>query len=171
MGKSISDFVSYVSENKLASPNRYWVEFTGVGNGVFGDMAMYCKTATMPGRSFQTVEQRQFGIPYKIPYTASYEDVSFTFTLSEDLKERLYFEKWQEKMFNASNATMNYYNTYTGTCVIKQLNKQNDVTYSVLLYDAFPVAISSVDYAFDNTNSLQSMSVTIAYRYWVNQQT
>jgi len=170
MAKSISDFVSHVSDNRLASPNRYWVEFGGVGSGVFGDMAMYCKTATMPGRSFQTVSQRQFGIPYKIPYTASYDDVSFTFTLSEDLKERRFFEAWQAKMYNQNNSTMNYYRDYVGNCTIQQLNKQMKVTYSVFLYDAFPVALSSVDYAYDNTDSLQQMTVTMAYRYWTNQQ-
>ena len=168
MPSNISDFISHVSENGTARPNRYWVEFNTPA-GSLGNMAMYCKTASMPGRAFQTVEQRQLNAPFKIPYVASYDDVSFTFNLSDDLKERLFFEKWQALMYDEDTALMNYYDTYRGTAVIQQLDKQDTKTYSILLRECYPIALSSVDYAYDNTDNLQQMTVTMAYRYWTNQ--
>ena len=169
MPSNISDFISYVGENGTARPNRYWVKFDVPQLGSLGNMAMYCRTASMPGRSFQTVMQRQLNVPFKIPYVASYDDVSFTFSLSDNLKERIFFEKWQALMYDENSALMNYYDTYRGTTTIEQLDRQDNATYSILLREAYPVALSNVDYAYDNNDTLQQMTVTIAYRYWTNQ--
>ena len=168
MQKSISDFVAHVGSNKLASPTRYWVEFQSGSGSSMDDLVMYCKTAQMPGRSYQTVEQRQINVPFKIPYVAAYEDINFTFTLSEDLKERKFFEEWQATIYNEDSATMNYYDEYKGQCRVAQLDKEGNPTYTIMMRDAYPVALSSVDYAYDNTNQLQQMTVTMAYRYWTN---
>ena len=133
------------------------VETTAVQNGRLGIM---CNTAQMPGRSFMTVEHRHYQSPIKIPYAAQYDDVTFTFTSSTDLRERAFFEVWQEAIVNIKTGTMNFYDEYVSDIKIHQLDLEGNITYSVLIKDAYPIAISSVEYSASTQNDFQNISDT-----------
>jgi hypothetical protein len=134
-----------------------------------GQLSMMCNTASLPGKSFATVKQTLSILPNKLPYQAQYDDITFTFTSSSDLRERKYFEVWMNAIINDGNGTINFYDEYISSINIYQLNDKGNKTYAVKLYEAYPIHISNIDYSYATTNSLINMSVTFTYKYWKNQ--
>lgn len=191
---TMDDAINRLAGVELSSPNRYWVAFNlpagispvgdgnvdGVADAVkngnpnafarnVGDLGFMCTQMSMPGRSFMTVDSRHIGTPFRLPYTAQYTDVNFTFNLSADLRERKYFEIWQQTMVNVSMNSMNFYKEYVMPVHLMQLDKQGNVVYQVTLIEAYPIAIDDVNYSFASQNEITQCSVTMAYRHWINQ--
>lgn len=188
--KSIDDFIAQISEVGLASPNKFWVEFllpkgvSGSGGEVRtestsgkiksfeteaiknGQLSIMCNTAAMPGRSLMTIEHRHYQTPIKIPYSTSYGDVTFSFISSQDLRERKFFEVWQETVVNVKTGTMNFYDEYVSDIKIHQLDREGQVAYSVLIKDAYPISINQLDYSQGTLNDFLPTSVSFSYKYW-----
>ena len=112
----LSNFVDGISR-----PNRYRVEFNlprGVNLsggalsvndestvGRIAGMEKYfnsggmvnikCHTMTFPQRSLLTMEHRQNSAPFRTPYSATYDPVTFSFYADSTMDTREYFEVWQ----------------------------------------------------------------------------
>lgn len=192
---TMEDAINRLAGVELASPNRYWVAFNlpngitsaggtdnvdGVADSVkggkpvsyareLGDIGFMCNQMSFPGRSFVTVDSRHIGTPFKLPYSTSYSDVSFSFTLSSDLRERKYFEIWQQTMVNVAMNSMNFYKEYVMPVHLMQLDKDGNVTYQVTLVEAYPIAIEDVNNSFASKDEISQCTVTMAYRHWINQ--
>lgn len=186
----VKNFLAHLNKGSVAKPSKYWVELlpppgagdtesvdpgskAGAIQGIFSadeqkNFSLRCITAQMPGKSVQTSEYRQRNIPYKLPYTASYDDVTVTFVASENLQERKILEVWMNAVINVTDGTLNFYNEYKGNIKIHQLDYDGNQVYSVMLVDAYPVAVSPVDYSFGSQNELVNVSATFTYKYWKN---
>lgn len=186
----IDKFLSHLKKGSVAKPSKYWVELIppdgvvdgdsvnpnskkGTIGGLFtGDgqknLSLRCITAQMPGKSIQTVEYRQRNIPYKLPYTATYDDVTVTFIASENLEERKLLEAWMGAVINVTDGTLNFYNEFRGDIKIHQLDYDGNQVYSIMLVDAFPVAVAPIDYSYGTQNELVNVSATFTYKYWKN---
>lgn len=191
----MTEYMGILQQQGVASPNRYRATFTlpdGIGADAlnnadvnedalalqigaintnankFGALSVKCSTMQFPSRYFMTNENRHFDTPYKIPYAPQYDMAQFTFIASEDLRERRFFEIWQEAMTNVATGSMNFYNEYVGVVQMEQLDKNNKTTYAVELLEAYPLNIGSVDYAYATTNEIVNITVTMAYRRWNN---
>jgi hypothetical protein len=127
---------------------------------------MKCIAMQFPSRALMTVENRHQGTPYKLPYASMYDDVTFTFVASEDLRERKFFETWQETVLNIGMNSLNFYNEYVATVELAQLDKNNNTTYGVVLTEAYPINIGVVDYSYASQNETVAVTVTLAYRKW-----
>lgn len=197
----INDFVAKISKHKIASPNRYYVEFSfprginveGAGANADrlqfinqnvrvgaaqsiettlnsgGDLSVMCTASQMPSRALMTNEHKHTNYPIKIPYAQGYDTVTFGFTLSENLKERRFFELWQETVVNVRDGSMNFYDEYVSDIFVHQLDKESNIKYTVRLIEAYPISISNVDHSYASQNDILSMSVTFAYKYWQNE--
>lgn len=188
--KSIDDFLAQLNDVGIASPSRYWVDFL-LPRGVSksggevrrestasvirsvetaavqnGGLSMMCTSAQLPGRDLLTVEHRHYQTPIKIPYSTQYNDVSFSFLLSHDLRERIFFEVWQQAIVNVKTGTMNFYDEYISDIKIHQLDKEGQITYSVLLKEAYPISIGQVDYSASSQNDIVTCPVSFSYKYW-----
>lgn len=190
---TMDEAISRLGGSQLASPNRYWVSFSlpegitkrdkndnldGVAvlaqqprpiTAEVGDIGFYCTQMSFPGRSFQTVDSRHIGTPFRLPFSTQYTDVNFTFNLSADLRERKYFEVWQQMITNVHMNSMNFYKEYVMPVHLMQLDKEGNVTYQVTLVEAFPIALDEVNNSFAAQNEVSQCSVTMAYRHWINQ--
>lgn len=185
----ITDAIARLGGALLASPNRYWVAFTlpgGVagGDGVaalaksgqpqkysreLGDIGFMCTAMSFPGRSVMTVDSRHIGTPFKIPYSAAYTDVAFTFHLSADFRERKYFEIWQQCVVNVNLNSMNFYKEYVMPVQLMKLDNQNKVTYQVNLVEAYPLEVGEVQSSFAANDEISTCTVTMAYKHWYNE--
>jgi hypothetical protein len=189
----MNEFINKLGRQGVASPNRYWVTFS-MPSGIQGDnwgalnqsslageigrvnneynngpqLSMRCINMSFPPRSLMTVETRHTGVPYKLPYSAMYDEVSFTFVASEDLRERKFFEIWQETVMNVGMNSLNFYNEYISTVEMYQLDKNNNIMYGVKLDEAYPINIGAVDYSYGSQNEFVSVTVSLAYRRWRN---
>ena len=63
---------------------------------------------------------------------------------------------------------MGYYDDYTGTIQIFQLDEQNNRRYGVELIECYPKTVASLTYDYSAVNTQQKQSVTFSYRYWKN---
>lgn len=162
----VDDFVANITEG-LASPNKYLVSFDSPLGGNDQSVSMMCNVANLPGRSLKTYENRHYGVPFKLPYTAEYSDISFSFLTQIGFKERRFFDTWQEFVVDPETGLLNFYDNYKGTIRIKHLSgKDGSVDYYVKLWDAYPVSIGELSLGYSMTNETMISNVTFTYRNW-----
>lgn len=190
-------FQSYVNEGEgFARQARYYVEFQlprGIENliddesqGFTSDaqnraaqianvkrVQAFCSSISMPDRDVQTKEIRHNGPARKFVYDFTSADITATFYADKFLRERSYFELWQQSAFSTKTFNYNYYDNYVTPINIFQLGnyasrqERDDVTYAVQLFDCYPKTIGSVSYSHE-TNNIQTFTVTFTFRYWIN---
>lgn len=61
---------------------------------------------------------------------------------------------------------MNFFVEYTSDVDIWQLDRNNNKTYGVRLYAAWPVTIGEVPYGYDQNNQVTEVTVTLEYKLW-----
>ena len=89
------------------------------------------------------------------------------FQASADLRERVFFEKWQELAFNPRTWNVGYYNDYaSGTVEIYLLDKNDKTRYGLKLMECFPKEIGPTDLSYASTNEMIKLPITMNFRYW-----
>jgi hypothetical protein len=145
----------------------------------------FCKTINMPDRDMQMKEIRHHGPARKFVYDVKSTPIQATFYTDKYLRERTYFEYWQQSAWSTNTFNYNYYDNYVADINIMQLGSfgasrssdQGDGgvnaiiddgnTYVVKLFDCFPKTIGPVEYS-NETNEIQTFTVTFEFRYWIN---
>jgi hypothetical protein len=96
----------------------------------------------------------------------SYAETTAVFQCSSDMKEKRFFETWQRLAYNPQTWAMQYYNDYSGSIKIFQLDETDRQRYGVELVEVFPktIAAQALDYA--TRDAIHTVSVTFSYRYW-----
>ena len=128
-----------------------------------------CNSISIPARSLRTqVNSNIYGPTHQIVQGQVFAPVEATFYCGSDLAERYFFEEWQKITYNPDTYDINYYKEYIGSVEIYQLNEQDERTYGCKLEECFPVTIGALPYGHGNSNTIQTISVEFAYRYWRN---
>ena len=143
---------------------------------------MMCNKVTMPNRDVNTATNRTYGPARRMPYAYTYSgELEVSFYGDKFLRQRLFFENWQKKIFNLETHNMNYYDSYVGSMDIYQLGQfdinQSDrsfqvdnasVTYGVRLFEVYPQVIGSYDYTYGSENEQVIVPITLNFRTWAN---
>ena len=133
----------------------------------------FCNSISMPERTIAMKEVRHNGPKRKFAYDYNSAPIEASFYSDKFMRERSYFEMWQRAAISSQSHNIGYYDDYVSDINIFQLGsfgsrqERDDVTYAVKLYDCFPQTISAVNYSHD-TNAVQTFTVTLGFRYWVN---
>ena len=133
----------------------------------------FCNSISMPERTISMKEVKHNGPRRKFAYDYVSAPIEASFYADKFLRERSYFEMWQRSAISSQTHNIGYYDDYVADLNIFQLGsfasrqERDDVTYAVKLYDCFPQTISPVSYSHD-TNTIQTFTVTLNFRYWVN---
>ena len=61
---------------------------------------------------------------------------------------------------------MQYYNDYSGSIKLFQLDETDRQRYGVELVECFPKTIEAQTVDYSTVNAIQTVSVTFSYRYW-----
>lgn len=162
---NVDAFTSNIRQG-LASPNRYEVEFNNPIGGNNPTVSIMCNVANLPGRSIKTYENRHYGVPFKLPFSAEYADISFSFITRTDLIERKFFEFWQEKVIDPETGLIQFYDDFKGDIIVKHLNLKGEVDYLIKLQDAYPVNLAEIGLGYSMSNEAMITSVTFTYRNW-----
>ena len=142
-------------------------------------MAFRIEATELPGRSIQTVDYRDHGAMRKIGYNAQYMDLGITVICSEDLREKEFFDTWQDiiignhrsggrearydNQFNAG-----YYDDYICSIDIIQFNRQTqNPVYEIRLQEAYPLQIAPLAVSWSDSE-IHKLSVNFAYRYYTH---
>ena len=171
MSRSINDFKSSFSGD-LARPNRFDVNIpvplTLIPYIKSARALTYrCENAQLPGRTFATTEQKTYGPVEKHPYLTTYNDIDLTFIVDDDMQEKLFFDAWLNYINPTYNYNLRYKENYATTVTINQYSVSNELTYSINLFDAYPISMNQLDLDW-NTEGYHKISVTFAYTYWKN---
>ena len=139
------------------------------GDGTARATSLKCDQISMPGRNIDTAPDNNiYGPVREIAQGWSFADITAQFQLSSDLKERRFFETWQRLSFNPDTWNMGYYDDYTGTIQIFQLDEQDNRRYGVELIECFPKTVGELTYDYSAVNTQQKVQITFSYRYWKN---
>lgn len=131
------------------------------------DLVFRCENANLPGRSLATADQRIYGPIEKHPYLSTYNDIDLTFIVSDSMNEKFLFDKWIEYINPTDTNNFRYRDEYRTTLTINQYNVNDFPTYTVELFEAFPISINQMDLDWSNDN-YHRITVTFAYTYWKN---
>ena len=171
---ALQDFLSSFSNVEIARPSRFLVDInfnnpTLLGyykNQMPGGFALRCETAELPGRTFETVEQKFGSNPsLKFPMHTSYTDISLTFLVSSDMTEKTFFDVWMEYINPSKTFDFGYKDDYSATIKVNQYDSVDNVTYSVNLLNAYPIVINQLDLDW-NSDGFHKLVVVFAYDYW-----
>lgn len=171
MSRSINDFKSSFSGD-LARPNRFDVNIpvplTLIPYIKSARALTYrCENAQFPARTFATLDQMTYGPVEKHPHLTTYADIDLTFIVDDDMQQKTFFDAWLNYINPTYNFNFRYKENYATTLTINQYSVSNELTYSINLFDAYPISMNQLDLDW-NTEGYHKISVTFAYTYWKN---
>lgn len=171
MAGSIADFKASFNQD-LARPSRFDVNvpipigllpYRGIGR----TLSMRCESTELPGRSISTTTMKVYGAEEKYPYQTAYGDISLTFIVGDDMGEKKFFDGWLDWINPTINYNLKYKADYAVPLTINQYTVQNQLSYSVTMLDAFPVAVNQLDLDW-SSDGHHKLTVTFAYTSWRN---
>jgi len=130
-------------------------------------LSFNCDQTEIPGRNLVTSEATYNGDTIKTVYGSTYGIHPFTFHCSKDLYEKVIIDKWQELAYNPLSHTSAYLDEYTTDIRIDALNRADEVEYSVILKNAYPVNCNALTYANSEENNMVPLMVTFNYKRWI----
>lgn len=168
----ISQFVSSFTDD-IAKVNRFDVQIAAPFIllpylGTIRTLNLRCENAQLPSRSVATADQKFGTNPIeKHAYMSYYGTTDMTFIVGGDMREKVFFDNWLEYINPTSTFDINYRNDYVTTVRVNQYDNQNNLAYSIDLYDAFPTAVNQVDLDWSADGHIK-LVVVFEYRYWRN---
>jgi len=171
---SIEDFRSAIFKDSLARTNRFEVIIPapiGMSNSnssYAGSTSLYCEMASLPPVNISTKSFKIFGPTYQRPFGAEYggEGVSLTFHVDRDMNIKKFFDEWTAVIVDPDSGLVNYQENYISTITLRQLDEQENVTYELELYEAFPRSVNLLELNNSAQNQTHRLNVLFAYRYW-----
>ena len=124
-----------------------------------------CEVAQLPGRTFETVEQKTYGPIEKYPNLTTYTDIDLTFILDDDMSNKAYFDGWLNLVNSTATNNFLYKSFYTTDIQIYQYTVTNQKSYGVNLIDAYPISMNQLDLDW-SSDGYHKLTVTFAYTYW-----
>jgi hypothetical protein len=126
-----------------------------------------CESANLPGRTLSTTEQKTYGPIEKHPYLTTFTDLQLMFIVDDDMSQKVFFDAWLNYINPQYNNNFRYKNNYATIITINQYDVTNKLSYSINLYDAFPISMNQLDLNWSN-DGFHKLSVDFAYTYWQN---
>ena len=158
-------------------------------------LTLQCQTVTMPSHDLQT-QNRAYGSEpgREMVQTHGYAGtIDCTFLLSNDLREKHYFEAWQSLAVDNYTHKANYYDDYVGSMEIYQLSTkakqrvqrnspgphaeitdekhlkfEDERTYGIFASEVYPKTIGAVSFSASGSNEVSTLDVRFEFRQWYN---
>lgn len=182
---NVQNMLSSINKTGVAKPSHFEVQITGYGtSGEEEGLMARADTAEIPGRNLLTAEHKftNYGPMNKVPYGGqTYTDSTISFIMSEDMREKEYFEIWQNKIVNTgafevgssqgdfygysqSKFNPHYFDDYLGTIIIRQFGSSGDLRSVYTLNEAYPININPIAMSWASGDEIAKLSITFVYR-------
>ena len=170
---NITEFQGSLNRDGIQKASLYEARITSpILGGDMRSLSMRATSAELPGRTISTTEYRVYGPIRKIPYASTYTDTRIEFLCTEGMKEKIFFEKWQDLMLNtrshqpgasdSSKYSVGYYNDFKGSITLTNYNEMGDPTIEHKFLEAYPLGIAPLAVSWDSGELLR-LSVTFAF--------
>ena len=169
---NLSQFLSQSRRDSFARVNRFEVFIFSPPalsqNKDAVSVSLYCEMASLPPVNISTKSFKIFGPTYQRPFGAEYggEGISLTFHVDRDMNVKKFFDDWTSVVVDPDSGLVNYQENYTSTITLKQLDEQENITYELELYEAFPRSSNLLELNNSAQNQTHRLNVLFAYRYW-----
>ncbi len=161
MNPSLDEFISEVKRSGMANANRYFVAITGADKAV----GLFCENAQLPGTQILSTPARTFGEVREVPYEIQFDPVNLSLYIDNNWLVKKFFDDWRTKVFDYKTRVSGYYKDYVRDVTIYCYNKDNQESYTVKLYEAFPKTIGSVALDYGN-KEVPRLAITLQYAWW-----
>ena len=132
---------------------------------------MMCETISFPGQNMMSsADTLRFGPEREFITGVSYGPISATFMCSADMREKRFFERWQEQTIDLTTWEPKYYSDYIGGMKIFQLDRDNRATYVVELFEVYPKTITEQGLGHASNDSYQTIAIELDYHHWKYSQ-
>ena len=170
-----SEILATLSKNGVAKSSHFEVQITGPGaTGEENDLMLRADSCELLGRTISTSEYRVYGPIRKIAYASTYTDTSIGFLCSADLREKRYFEEWQDIIMNhratkgmsakqtRGRYEVGYYENYVRTIEIRQYDESGTKQSAHFLDEAYPIGIAPITMTWAGEELIR-LQVTFAF--------
>ena len=138
------------------------------GEGVTQKVGVMCEAFSFPGRNLtSTPDSNLYGPEREMVDGYTFGDISSTFRLSSDHKEKQFFDTWQRLAYNPQDFSIGYYYDYVGEIRLYQLDEKDRRRYGIKLLECYPKTVDQMAVT-QGAGDLQRVNVTWAYRYWLS---
>ncbi len=179
---SVENFTAQIAKVGLASPNKFEVSISPPSSLQYGSdemkgFSIMCESASIGGRTVQSMLDIQYGIRREIAYGApQYTPLSLAFLCSEKMTEKLKLDAWSNLCVDATGGgsgenelapfNVGYYDEYKGNIKVTKLDKSGEEVLTIEYLDAWPKTISQVDLNHSTKDSTLRVTAEFSYTYW-----
>lgn len=190
MAFNINQLTSTITKSGVAKTSHFDVFITSNLSDISDQerqLSFRIDSIDLPGRGLSTADQRfnNFGPVNKVPYgVQTYGDITMNVLLSEDLREREYFERWQNSMVDTGALTgqysfitgskngligfnTKYFDDYVGTVDIRHYRSTGELVAIHKLVQAYPIFINATQLSWQE-DSIMHLPVTFTYRHYIS---
>jgi hypothetical protein len=168
---NLKEFIASVKGEGLMRNNRFSVFFSipsGIQQSIdLRKVMLYCDSVTLPPVTVETAQAKTFGEFREMPYNRLFDNISMTFYVDNSMQVKLLFDEWINSIQDPTTRTFNYYKTYVTDLNIDVFDVAEGQRYQVVLYEAYPKAISAVQMDYSNKDVMK-LQVSMNYKYWLS---
>ena len=165
----LSTFVSNVAGAGLATKNRYRISIappSSLGK-MDNSIALMCEAIEFPGQNFSSQpDLLRYGPSREMATGITFAPITATFMCSPDMYEKRFFENWQLLVMDMYTWEPRFYKDYIGGLKVYQLDRANNATYVVELYEVYPKTIIAQDLGYAQADSYHTIAVEFIYHHW-----
>ena len=165
----LSTFVSNVAGRGLATKNRYRISIAPPRtlDTPTNDLALMCEAIEFPGQNFSSSpDSLRYGPSREMATGVTYAPITATFMCSPDMFEKRFFENWQLLVMDMHTWEPRFYNEYIGGLKVYQLDRANNATYVVELFEVYPKTITAQDLGYATNDAYHTIAVEFIYHHW-----
>lgn len=126
-----------------------------------------CKAASLPGSTMAEVPVPFRGRELFVAGDRTFETWTVTIINDTNFRIRNSMERWMNGM-NAHSTNTGVTNPidYQADLLVDQLDRDETILKRYNFRGAFPINVSPIDVAFENTNTIEEFTVDFRYQYW-----
>lgn len=176
---NIDDFISAIAYSGISKSSDFTCLVTAPSGTTdeMRELTMRIETADIAGRNSTIIEDTTGGFPTHIVIGSTMNEIPISVILSEDLREKIFFEKWQDLATGSyrSGQTSKYmynpgfYKSYIGTVVVYVKNEAGENSYEIEYQAAYPAVIGSITYSWENGQQIAKLPVTLTFKKFVDK--
>jgi len=175
---NMDTFIANIKKGGLSRGNRYELMITAPSIAALSNFAdnngteqlrYRVSTVSLPGKSIATSETKIYGPVRLAPYQITYDQLSFSVYLSNDFRERQYFEDWMHYVVDYDTHRIRYYKDYSASDMqLLVMDETNKVTNTYVFEESYPLSVGEVSMSYSNEEPA-TCDISMAYRKYISK--